>query len=457
MASDHLVRWRHSATLRIALVHSAAILLATALLGGLVVHAFHVTVQRQLDQRITDDARSLVHHYRKGGRRGVIQAMAQRADMMPDLLRGMFASDGHRIAGAAVLVVQPPGWGEIVLHPRHVAAIPARVFSVRLGDGSTVVIASASDAVGAAAAPITRLFVFQGLAIAMLGIVSALLLSAYLRRRLEAMADTARAIMVGRLEQRMPIKGDDEFDRLGTVLNAMLDRIGALIGNLRQVSSDIAHDLRTPLTRLRSEAERAASEGGSPEMTRLRLEAVVAQADEALDIFAALLRISEIEAGGGRRGFASIDLSALVEDMSESYEPALRDGGRRLCWTVMPGVTITGDRQLLAQALVNLIENAATHTPPGTTVEVALDRAVDAVRLSVRDDGPGIPVADHDHVLQRFTRLDASRATPGHGLGLSLVAAIAGMHAMDLRLEDAGPGLRVVLSLPIRVGPGAVT
>ncbi|MDG6745821.1 HAMP domain-containing sensor histidine kinase, partial [Staphylococcus aureus] len=156
------------------------------------------------------------------------------------------------------------------------------------------------------------------------------------------------------------------------VASALLDRIGALIGNLRQVSSDIAHDLRTPLTRLRAEAERAAGEWDGSEIARARLHKVVAQADEVLEIFAALLRISEIEAGGGRRGFGPLDLSTLVEEMSESYEPALRDGGRQLRWTVVPGVTITGDRQLLAQAIVNLIENAATHTPPGTMVEVML-------------------------------------------------------------------------------------
>ena len=450
MASEGLVRWRHSATLRIALIHSAAILLATALLGALVVHAFHVTVQRQVDQRITDDMRSLVHHYRRDGRAGLLRAMAQRADMMPDLLRVAFTQDGSRIAGSAVLAVQPPGWRQIILHPRHILPIPARALAVRLGDGSTILVASAGDAVGAAAAPITRLFVFQALAVAMLGIVSALLLSRYLRRRLEAMADTARAIMVGRLERRMPIGGDDEFDRLATVLNAMLDRIGALIGNLRQVSSDIAHDLRTPLTRLRAEAERAAGEWDGSEIARARLHKVVAQADEVLEIFAALLRISEIEAGGGRRGFGPLDLSTLVEEMSESYEPALRDSGRQLRWTVTPGVTITGDRQLLAQAIVNLIENAATHTPPGTVVEVVLDHAPDGIRLSVRDDGPGIAMADRERVLQRFTRLDASRATPGHGLGLSLVTAIAGMHAMDLLLEDAAPGLRVVLHLPLQ-------
>lgn len=448
MATERLVRWRHSATLRIALIHSAAILLATALLGGLVVHAFHVTVQRQVDQRIADDARSLVHHFRKDGRPGLLRAMVQRADMMPDLLRGVFASDGHRIAGSAVLTAQTPGWQQIMLHTRRVAPIPARALAVRLRDGSVVIVASAGDAVGAAAAPITRLFVFQALAVAMLGIVSALLLSRYLRRRLDAMADTARAIMVGRLERRMPIGGDDEFDRLAAILNAMLDRIGALIANLRQVSSDIAHDLRTPLTRLRAEAERAAGEWDRPDRARARLEAVVAQADEALAIFAALLRISEIEAGGGRRGFASLDLSALVEDMAESYEPALRDGGRRLCWTVAAGVTMVGDRQLLAQAFVNLIENAATHTPPGTVVEVALVRDAHDLVLTVRDDGPGIAAADRERALQRFTRLDASRATPGHGLGLSLVAAIAGMHGLTLTLEDAGPGLRVVLRGP---------
>lgn len=453
MASERLLRWRYSATLRIALIHSAAILFATALLGGLVVHAFHVTVQRQVDQRITDDARSLVHHFRKGGRVGLVGAMAQRADMMPDLLRAVFARDDHRIAGAAVLAIEPPGWRQVMLYPRHIAPIPARIFSVRLEDGSTVVIASAGDAVGAAAAPITRLFVFQSLAVAMFGIVSALLLSGYLRRRLEAMADTARAIMIGRLERRMPINGDDEFDRLAMVLNAMLDRISALIGNLRQVSSDIAHDLRTPLTRLRVEAERAAGEWDGSDRGRARLASIVAQADDVLDIFAALLRISEIEAGGGRRDFELVDLSALVEDMCESYEPALRDGGRRLDWAVAQGVAIVGDRQLLAQALVNLIENAATHTPPETRVFVTLDQGEDAILLSVRDDGPGIPAADRVRVLQRFTRLDASRATPGHGLGLSLVAAIAEMHGMTLTLEDAGPGLCAALRLKVEGAP----
>lgn len=449
MGTDWPVRWRNSATLRIALIHSAAILFATALLGGLVVHAFHVTVQRQVDQRITDDVRSLVHHYHKDGRAGLLHAMAQRADMMPDLWRAVFAADGERIAGARPLVPQPPGWHDITLHTRNAAGLPTRVFAVRLGDGSSVVVASAGDAVGAASSPITRLFVFQGLAVAMLGIVSALLLSRYLRRRLEAMADTARAIMVGRLERRVPIGGDDEFDHLAAILNAMLDRIGALIGNLRQVSSDIAHDLRTPLTRLRTEVERAAAECDRPEAVRQRLDAVVAQVDEALEIFAALLRISEIEAGGGRRGFAPVDLSALVVEMSESYEPALRDGGRHLAWRVADGIALVGDRQLLAQAIINLIENAATHTPPDTHVMVALSRDAGGVTLTVRDDGPGIAAADRARALQRFTRLDASRTTPGHGLGLSLVAAIAAMHGMTVILSDAAPGLSIALHLPV--------
>ncbi|MBN8809357.1 MAG: HAMP domain-containing histidine kinase [Sphingomonas sp.] len=454
MPAERGLRWRRSAALRIALVHSAAILAATALLGLVVVQGFHGLVQRQVDQRITDDARSLVHHFHKGGEPGLLMAMAQRADMMPDLLRGDFSADGRRIAGAASLAPLPPGWHDIVLNARPASSSRARALAITLDDGSHIVIAAPSDAVGAAIWPITLLFVFQAVAIATLGIISALLLARHLRRRIDAMADTARAIMQGRMERRMPVGAGDEFDDLAAILNAMLDRIGALIANLRQVSSDIAHDLRTPLTRLRAEAERAATEWDTPEVARARLDLVVAQADEALEIFAALLRISEIEAGGGRRDFASVDLSALVVELSESYEPAVRDGGRSLDWQVDDGVEMVGDRQLLAQAIVNLIENAATHTPPGTRVALSLRETAGGIALGVRDDGPGIAPADRVRALQRFTRLDASRATPGHGLGLSLVAAIAALHGMRLELGDAGPGLAVVLDLPRTAADG---
>lgn len=425
MASEGLVRWRHSATLRIALIHSAAILLATALLGALVVHAFHVTVQRQVDQRITDDMRSLVHHYRRDGRAGLLRAMAQRADMMPDLLRGAFTRDGSRIAGSAVLAVQPPGWRQIILHPRHIPPIPARALAVRLGDGSTVLVASAGDAVGAAAAPITRLFVFQALAVAMLGIVSALLLSRYLRRRLEAMAETARAIMVGRLERRMPIGGDDEFDRLATVLNAMLDRIGALIGNLRQVSSDIAHDLRTPLTRLRYSLEQMQDSGAD---TPLLIDDALAQTDGILDTFQALLRIGTVEGGVGRRHFRRVDLSDLMDRIHQAYEPVAEDAAHSLRADHAPGLFVEGDAELLAQLFTNLIENAIVHTPPGTIITSRLALRDGLPTAEICDTGSGIPEAERENVFRRFYRLDASRHSEGSGLGLALVAAIASLH-----------------------------
>ncbi len=262
--------------------------------------------------------------------------------------------------------------------------------------------------------------------------------------RMDAITRTCRAIMAGRMSHRIPERGTrDEFDRLTHTINEMLDRIGALMENVQQISSDIAHDLRTPLTRLRHQLELARSEATNVEQYARAVDRAIAESDTILATFAALLRIGQIEGGANGRAFEPVDLSGLMGELAEIYKPAAEDAGYALDARIAPGIGIDGDRTMLSQVFVNLIENALAHTPPGTRITVGLEKADGRVAASVADSGPGIPECERARVFRRFYRLEAGRSTPGSGLGLSLAAAIAHYHGATVELGDNDPGLRV--------------
>jgi signal transduction histidine kinase len=283
----------------------------------------------------------------------------------------------------------------------------------------------------------------------LLALAGAAILGAYLQGRLSSISRTAEAIIAGDIRERMPLSPRrDEFDQLAATLNRMLDRIEGLLENLRQVSSDVAHDLRTPLARLRTRLEQGALQEGAD--TRAVVEDAIVQVDEVLSLFAAILRIAEVESGQPRRSFAPVDLSALATDLAESFAPAIHDGGRELLWSVEPGLTVEGDRELLAQAVVNLIENAQRHTPAGTVIQLTAAAADGAAEVQVADNGPGVPTADLDRIVRRFARLESSRNTTGYGLGLNLVSAVAALHGGRLVLASADPGLSATIELPGR-------
>jgi hypothetical protein len=249
----------------------------------------------------------------------------------------------------------------------------------------------------------------------------------------------------------MPVgQRQDEFDQLAVTLNRMLDRIETLLDNLRQVSSDIAHDLRTPLARLRNRLEQGVAD---PDSSAAVIEDAIRKADEVLSMFAAILRIAEVESGETRRFFAPFDLSELATELGESYAPAVSDGGRNLLWSVEPKVMITGDRELLAQAISNLLENAQRHTPPETLIRLTVSVTDDSACVQVIDNGPGVPKADRSRIAQRFKRLDVSRNTAGHGLGLNLVSAVAKLHGGKLYFDDGNPGLAAIIELPRNPAP----
>jgi signal transduction histidine kinase len=265
-----------------------------------------------------------------------------------------------------------------------------------------------------------------------------------LLRRVDAVNRTARAIMDGDLSQRIPVVGPrDELGGLAEGLNRMLARIEELMESLRHVSSDIAHDLRTPLGRMRQRLETCRMKTRSKAEYEAAIEAAIEDADGILKTFEAMLRIAQIEAGARRARFSPVNLSEVADNVAEAFGAVAEDEGKRLVATVEAGVAVTGDRELLTQMLANLTENALRHTPAGTRVDLCLERVNGEIRLTVSDTGPGIPPEERERVFRRFYQLDESRSTPGSGLGLSLVAAVAKLHNTTVLLEDNNPGLRV--------------
>jgi len=265
------------------------------------------------------------------------------------------------------------------------------------------------------------------------------------------MARTCHDIMQGDLKLRIPVRGtEDELDRLAKAVNEMLSRISTLMENLSQVGNDIAHDLRTPVTHLRHRLERARVDCQTPEEYREALDAAIAKADEILGLFSALLRIAQIEGGERRAAFASLDVAALLAQMRDLFEPVAEEAGDVLQLGKLDKAVIRGDRQLLVQLFSNLIENAIVHTPPGTRILLSLSVAEGRAVARVSDNGPGVPHEEHKRLFRRLYRREASRSQPGYGLGLSLVAAIAELHAATIRLaDDAKPGLTVEVTFPL--------
>ena len=289
------------------------------------------------------------------------------------------------------------------------------------------------------------------LALALLGGV-ALALSA--ERRLAEINRTTRQIMAGDLSRRAPLKGsDDEHDELAQHINAMLDQIESLLEGMRHVGDSVAHDLRGPITRLRNRLETVAA---AEHPSRDDLGDCVAQLDQVLATFNALLRIARVESGAYRSAFTIVNLQPIVRDVCELYQAAAEERHVTLHGAAAEPVEVYGDRELLAQMLTNLVDNAVKYTPAGGVVRIELTRDGDTACLRVADSGTGIPAADRARVLQRFTRLDRARTQPGNGLGLALVNAVTLQHHGRLALDDNAPGLVVTVELPALTPPRAL-
>jgi signal transduction histidine kinase len=313
------------------------------------------------------------------------------------------------------------------------------------------------------------------LIVVVLGLGGGIFVARRVLRRIDAMTGTTQRIMAGDLSGRLPVgRSGDELDRLAENLNAMLERIEALMNGLKEVSDNIAHDLKTPLTRLRNRAEEALAKSSNESQYRAALERTIEESDGLIRTFNALLMIARAESGQARDNMTDFDAAEVAQGIHELYEPLAEDNGLTLSVQAQPA-PLHGNRELISQALANLVENAIKYGQPRAAQPLSADAAEAAVEvgagtdktiliearregdrtvLAVADHGSGIPEADRKHAIERFVRLEASRTLPGSGLGLSLASAVATLHGGELTLSDAHPGLRATLSIPARTGEG---
>jgi signal transduction histidine kinase len=348
--------------------------------------------------------------------------------------------------GAGVFVLAHP-WPTAHHHPQMLlgrcAALTASV---------TVYVGRDTAAMDFTRQRILHAFAWVALGTCVFSILGGLFLGRRFMAQVDAITHTCERVIAGDLNERIPLRGrGDEWDRLARAINEMLDRISALLENLQQVSSDVAHDLRTPLTRLRNRLEVAREKSTGIADYSAAIAHALDDTDQLLSMFSALLRISQIEAGTRVRTFTPVTLAALLERLYQLFLPVAEDCGRGLTRELQAGLTVRGDEELLIQLFSNLIENALRHTPPGTHIRLELAATSAGLVAAVVDDGPGVPPEDYDKVTRRFYRGSASRTAEGHGLGLSLVAAIAQLHGARLMLADARPGLRVALAFAPRI------
>ncbi len=427
---------------RVTLLHLLLTLAGTILVSG---GAWWATVgfgARQAAQEVERGMGVLLQSGALSGPRGIVLSIEARlaADRSGAEFYLLAGPDGQRIAGNLSGVPRDPGWREGTIRLPQGGEAPVLMLAAPLPGGGALVVGRDLSAVRDLEARLVSVAGWVGAAVLLLGLAGGLLIGRSVARRAAAMEAALAAVQAGDLDRRLAIgRGGDEFDRLAARINATLDRLQTLMVALRGVTDDIAHDLRTPLTRLRQRLDTAAA---TP--TTEAIAAAQAEADALLDIFAALLRIAQVESGTQRDGFTRVDLSAIAQSVAEVYAPAAEDRGQAIATAIAPGIAMTGDPALLTQMLANLVENAVRHGRAGGRILLG----VSATDITVADDGPGIPPDQHERAFRRFGRLDAARSTPGSGLGLALVRAVALLHGMAISLEDAAPGLRVRIALP---------
>lgn len=462
MISNRLVR---SFTFRLALLYATLSLGSVVVLLGFIYWATAGYMDRQIDSTIEAEIRGLAEQYQSRGLAGLRNIIDERVSRDPNgaavylLADAAFAPIVGNLSGWPRAPTFNDGWTRFRLRDwgsdrseEHEAR--ARTFLLH-GELHLLVGRDVRELEA------TRRLILDaltwGLAItAALALGVGLLVSSRVMGRIEAINQTSREIMDGDLSRRIPMTGSgDDFDRLAANLNRMLERIEELMAAVHQVSDNIAHDLRTPLTRLRTRLEQARN--GDPKQSSeeisQEIDQAIGDAEELLSTFNALLRIARIESGSSRTAFAELDLANLVRDVAELYEPVAAEKNQELSLEAQGPVPIQGDRDLLFQALANLVDNAIKHTPPGSRIRLSATRDDGGTRVAVADTGPGIPVDLHEKVFQRFYRTDTSRSTPGTGLGLSLVRAVADLHHARVELRDNTPGLGVSIDFGNSSGP----
>ena len=445
----------NSASFKLTAAYAGLFALSVGVLAGVTYLSVTAELTREFEGRIMAESTALEADYKTGGVRQVLRAISerQRGKLTDGLDFTLYDAAGRHLFGALPIVGCSRGWTTLT-GPPDGDEPPGemeklRAFVTPLPGGQCLMVGGDWGEVENFTSVILKTFGWVSLLSLTMAVGGGLFLSSRFLKRIESITRPAEAIIEGDLKRRIPRRSaPDDLDKLAATLNRMLDRTSGLTESLKHLSNDIAHDLRTPLGRLRRELETARLQALSPDEYRAVIEKSVAEVDDILNLFSAILRISQIESGSRRSGFERFCLSALAEDVCETFGPALEEDGRILRQEIEPDLWIQGDQELVTLSLANLIENAAAHTPIGAQVTVSLRRAGSGVELDVADDGQGVPEGERKRIFQRFYRLETSRTTPGNGLGLSIVAAVADVHGARIAAADNHPGLRIGMVFP---------
>lgn len=461
--------WR-TTTVRLTALFMLIFVIFAVVLLGLITWQTSVQLQRQQTDAIDREVGQFKRLDSEAGFRGTIVAVQRLASQPGPGIYFLADPSGQLIVGNVTdlppeVLAEPGTYSFNYSKPRPFddpdaedAASPQRqgyamVRSEKLTSGLILVVGRDVVERRGFTAIVLQWFAVGAGGILLFSLVAGVVTAVRVLRRIDTISSTSNKIMSGNLSERVPVtKRNDEFDALATNLNLMLDRIEQLMQGMKEVTDNVAHDLKTPLTRLRNKAESALREGQGEETRKEALETTIEESDKLIKTFNALLMIARAEAGTPSGALSEIDLSAVLVDVAELYGPLAEEEGLTLETDIPDGVKINGNRELLGQALVNLIENALKYYEPeegkAGRIKVSLKREPGRVRIEVADNGPGIAAEDRGRVVERFVRLEKSRTEAGSGLGLSLVAAVAQLHKGELRLEDNAPGVRAVIDLP---------
>ncbi|PBB66956.1 two-component sensor histidine kinase [Mesorhizobium sp. WSM4312] len=447
-------RLLRSTPFRLALTFAFLFMLAFILSGAIVYQMMSADLAEQLDDSIKETYAVIAASHADNDPKELVETVESHATRSPkkEQLFSLTDAAGNRLAGNFTAAGLPDGFS---MFGAEMPGLPQgaqyRAYSGAVGNNTLTVAISLSETEELETIMLMS-FGWATLIVTGLAVAGGALLASRVQRRLDGIAATMVDVSHGRLDTRIPLTGNgDDIDVVSSQVNAALDRLSALVEGMRQVSANIAHDLKTPLNRLQMILDSASEKHLSGEKVASELAEAHAESLQINETFDALLRIAQIEAGARKARFTDVGLGEILQTIAEIYSEVAEDDGKSLSSVELHRAAgrIHGDPELLTQMFANLVENALRHCPPGTTIKLSVARDGDHVLAAVADNGPGIPPDEREKVFQRLYRLDHSRSTAGSGLGMSLVRAIADLHGASIALEDCAPGLSVVVSFPL--------
>jgi signal transduction histidine kinase len=445
------IRLLRTTSFRLATIYLALFTASALALGAFVYLSIRHEILADFDERIVEETDALQSAFGQEGRERLAQILEARGGSGGGFTYGLEGPDGKLIAGD----LRAPaggagGWMEAIEaesdEPPEAKPEVVRALATRLSDGSILVVGDERRRSDEILRGVLSAFGWAVAATLALGTAGGLWLSAQFLSRIDSMRMTAQRLMAGDWSRRIPLSPvDDDLTALGRTFNRLFDRIEKLLIANKQVSVDIAHDLRKPLASMLRRLE-GARDDASQESVGAAIEASIAEIEGVLETFNALLRIGQVEGGARRAAFRPLDLAEVAREVAEAFQPAAEEEGKTLLARLDAPLPAPGDKELIVQMIANLLDNALRHTPPSASIEVSGKRTLGGVSLTVADDGPGVAPDELKAIFQRFYRAEAARASTGTGLGLSLVAAIAELHGLECAASDNRPGLRVTLT-----------